>query len=266
MIDRWGRSIDYLRISVTDRCDLRCLYCRPGAPAPPLPRRSLLSFEEIAAVVRSAVRRGAAKVRLTGGEPLVRRGLETLVAMLAAVPGLRDLSMTTNGTTLAARAEALAEAGLRRVNVSLDALDPERYAAVTRGGDVRRVLAGVAAAQACGLSPVKLNCVVAESSQEPDARAVAEFARGRGLEIRFIRRMDLAHGHFARVEGGEGGNCPRCNRLRLTCDGFIRPCLFSDQSFSVRELGVEAALDRALAHKPRAGSSCTGRSMHAIGG
>lgn len=266
MIDRWGRAIDYLRISVTDRCDLRCLYCRPGAEASPLPRRSLLSFEEIAAVARAAVKKGMTKVRLTGGEPLVRRKVETLVAMLAAIPGLRDLSMTTNGLSLAAKAKVLAEAGLIRINVSLDAVDPGRYAAITRGGDVRRVLAGIKAARHCGLDPVKLNCVVERSSRERDARDVADFAMRQGLAVRFIRRMDLARGHFTEVEGGEGGRCVSCNRLRLTCDGFIRPCLFSDHSFSVRELGIGAALDQALAHKPLQGSLCTSRGIHAIGG
>jgi len=266
MIDRWGRRIDYLRIAVTDRCDLRCLYCRPGEEAPLLERSALLSFEEIAAAAEAAVRRGVTRIRLTGGEPLARRDLETLVAMLSVLPGLGDLSMTTNGISLAGKAEALAAAGLKRVNVSLDAIDPQRYSAITRGGDVSRVLAGLLAARRAGLKPIKLNCVVAESSDEPDARQVAEFARAQGLAVRFIRRMDLAHGHFAVVEGGEGGNCPRCNRLRLTCDGFIRPCLFSDESFSVRELGIEEALDRALAHKPQAGSACRSRGMHAIGG
>jgi len=266
MIDRWGRSIDTLRISVTDRCDLRCLYCRPGEGTALLPRERLLTFEELADTARAAVRRGATRLRLTGGEPLLRRGLETLVRLLADIPGLSDLSMTTNGMALAEKAQALAEAGLRRVNVSLDALSPERYAAITGGGEVRRVLEGIAAARRCGLAPVKLNCVVERSSEERDAQEVAGFARSQGLEVRFIERMDLAHGHFSVVEGGQGGNCPRCNRLRLTCDGYVRPCLFSDLGFSVRELGIERSLDQALAHKPRAGTACTSRGMAAIGG
>lgn len=266
MIDPWGRMIDYLRISVTDRCDLRCRYCRPGERTPPLPRSRILRFDEIEAVARAAIRLGVKKIRLTGGEPLMRADLGTLVGMLASIYGLRDLAMTTNGLRLAAHAAGLAAAGLRRVNVSLDAMDPGRFAAITGGGDVRRVLEGIDAARRHGLEPVKLNCVVSASVDEPDARDVAWFARREGLQARFIRQMDLAHGRFSRVEGGQGGDCPRCTRLRLTADGRVRPCLFSDLSFDVRELGPEEALERAAARKPRAGSACTSREIHSIGG
>ena len=146
MLDSFGRTIDYLRVSVTDRCNLRCTYCMPAEGVPLLRHEDILTFEEIAEVVRAAAAMGIGKIRLTGGEPLVRRGIVDLVRMLAAIPAIRDLSMTTNGTLLAGYAQRLAEAGLRRVNVSLDAVDAARYAAITRGGDVRQVLAGIAAA------------------------------------------------------------------------------------------------------------------------
>ena len=265
MYDRFSRRIDYLRISVTDRCNLRCVYCMPEKGVPLIRHEDVLSYEEIAGVARTAVTMGVAKVRLTGGEPLVRRGIETLVAMLARIEGIRDLAMTTNGALLAGFAGPLAEAGLHRVNVSLDALHPERYAAITRDGDVHRVLAGIEAALAAGLNPVKLNCVVKDSPEEPDARDVARYAGELGIEVRFIRRMTLSSGDFSVVIGGAGGDCPRCNRLRLSSDGMVRPCLFSDLAFSVRELGAREAIRRAVEAKPESGKT-SGAKFHEIGG
>lgn len=265
MIDPYGRRIDYLRISVTDRCNLRCAYCMPAEGVALLPREDLLSYEEIAEVARVAAARGVTKLRLTGGEPLVRRDLPRLVAMLAGIGGIRDLAMTTNGTLLDRHARPLARAGLQRVNVSLDAIDPHRYRSITRGGDVRQVLSGIDAAAAAGLSPIRLNCVLADG-RSADADDVADYAAARGLEVRFIRRMNLAAGTFSVVQGGHGGDCPRCNRLRLSSDGCIRPCLFSDLEFSVRQWGAARALELALGEKPRSGSACTSLAMHAIGG
>ncbi len=266
MIDRFGRTIDYLRISVTDRCNLRCCYCMPPEGVPLLRHEDILRLEEIAEVARCAVGLGVTKIRVTGGEPLVRRGIESLVRMLASIDGVGDLAMTTNGQVLEQFAPALAAAGLRRVNVSLDAMDPRRYAAITRGGEVRRVIAGIHAARQAGLNPVKLNCVLSSEGHDQDADDVAEFARREGLEVRFIRRMNLADGRFGKIEGGNGGDCPRCNRLRLTSDGEIRPCLFSDLSFNVRQLGAAEAVARAVAEKPQAGSVCSNRTIHSIGG
>jgi cyclic pyranopterin phosphate synthase len=225
MIDSYGRTIDYLRISVTDRCNLRCAYCMPPEGVRLFRHEAILTFEEITEVARTAAARGVTKIRLTGGEPLVRRDVVRLVGMLAGIEGVRDLAMTTNGTLLAAHAQALAAAGLRRVNISLDAIDAARYAAITRGGDVRQVMAGIDAARQAGLTPIRLNCVVAADSAEADAQDVTRFAAACGLEVRFIRRMNLSAGSFAVVEGGLGGDCPRCDRLRLSSDGRIRPCL-----------------------------------------
>lgn len=265
MFDRFDRKINYLRISVTDRCNLRCVYCMPEEGVPLIRHEDVLSYEEIGEVTRTAVAMGVVKVRLTGGEPLVRRGVVTLVSMLAEIPGIHDLAMTTNGIFLRQFARPLAQAGLHRVNVSLDALDPARYEEITRGGDIRRVLDGIEAARAAGLSPIKLNCVVQDSPDEPDARAVAAFAQESGLEVRFIRRMNLAAGDFSVVIGGSGGDCPRCNRLRLTSDGMVRPCLFSDIAFSVRDLGAGEAIRRAVEAKPESGR--TSRAMfHTLGG
>jgi len=265
VLDQFGRKIDYLRISVTDRCNLRCVYCMPEAGVPLIRHEDVLSFEEVVEVATVATEMGVTKIRVTGGEPLVRRGVLALVAMLADVPGIHDYAMTTNGILLAEYATALAEAGLHRVNVSLDALDPQRYAAITRGGDVQSVIAGIEAARDAGLDPVKINCVVRESTEEPDARAVAAFGRAHGCEVRFIRRMTLASGDFSTVIGGTGGDCARCNRLRLSSDGMVRPCLFNNLAFSVRELGVREALGRAVENKPESGQTSRGQ-FHEIGG
>ena len=265
MVDRFGRNIDYLRVSVTDRCNLRCTYCMPADPTF-VADEELLSFDEIVEVVRLAAERGVRKVRLTGGEPLLRPNVEVLVARLADIPGIRDLAMSTNGTLLAGRAQTLAAAGLCRVNVSMDAVRPERYEAVTRGGDVRQALSGIAAAVAAGLTPVKLNCVVKHSSSESDAQDIQAFARRHGLEVRFIREMSLSEGRFSVVEGGSGGDCKHCSRLRLLSNGMVRPCLFSDLGFSVRRLGPARALEQAINHKPQRGTRCTRTWMYAIGG
>jgi len=266
MKDPFGRTIEYLRVSVTDRCNLRCHYCMPEEGVTFLPHERILSYEEIVEVVRAAARHGVWKVRVTGGEPLVRRDIAKLVSMIASIPGIRDLAMTTNGLLLDRFAGPLADAGLHRVNVSLDTVDADRFREITRGGDLQRVFTGIEAARNAGLKPIKLNCVIQAHSNEKDAQAVARWGQERGHEVRFIRRMDLGEGHFSVVEGGTGGDCARCNRLRLTADGFLRPCLFSDRKVYVRELGPERALTEAVRCKPVAGGPNQNQWMHSIGG
>lgn len=266
MIDKFGRTINYLRISVTDRCNLRCRYCMPEDGIKLLRHSDILSLEEIVEVTESAVEMGITKVRLTGGEPLVRRGILNLVEAIGAIEGIEDFAMTTNGILLSQYAQALADAGLMRVNISLDTTDADRYRQLTRCGGVEHVLAGIEAARKAGLEPIKLNCVVGQFSRESDAQAVKEFGESNGLEVRIIRQMYFETGCFSVVQGGSGGDCVRCNRLRLSSDGKIRPCLFSDISFSVRQSGPEQALEQAVAHKPAAGGPCTNNLMHQIGG
>jgi cyclic pyranopterin phosphate synthase len=266
MFDRFNRHINYLRISVTDRCNLRCRYCMPEEGVQYLRHGDILTFEEITAVVSASVGMGIDKIRLTGGEPLIRKGIADLVAMIASVPGISDLALTTNGIFLEEYAASLKMAGLHRVNVSLDTLDPEKYKRITRGGDIRQVLGGIRAACDAGLLPVKINCVVFKSSNEEDAVMVREYAGREGLQVRFIRQMDLETGEFSLVEGGDGGKCEICNRLRLTANGMIKPCLFNDREFSVRTLGARQALINALHAKPEKGSCNMTGKFYNIGG
>jgi cyclic pyranopterin phosphate synthase len=197
-LDRLQRPLRDLRISVTDRCNFRCTYCMPreiyGAAFRFLPHEDLLTFEEIARFARVAVSLGVSKIRLTGGEPLLRRDLERLVAMLARLDGLTDLTLTTNGSALAQKAEALAQAGLKRVTVSLDSLDDETFARLNDVAfPVARVIEGIEAAQRVGLAPIKVNMVVRRGQNETSVLPMARFARERGYTLRFIEYMDVGH-------------------------------------------------------------------------
>jgi len=266
MKDRYGRTINYLRISVTDRCNLRCVYCMPPEGVEPIDHKDILSFEEIMEFTKTAVKMGMKKVRLTGGEPLVRKGIDELVKMLAGLDGVRELCMTTNGILLTKYAEILKKNGLDRVNISLDATDPDEFHRITRLGNVRDVFAGIDAAERAGFKNIKINTVIKESCDEKNCQDVAKFCSERGFEHRQIRKMDLENGKFWPVIGGEGGNCSRCSRLRLTSDGKVLPCLFSDISYNVRELGVQKAIEMAVENKPEKGKISVENHFYSVGG
>ena len=278
MYDPFKRAITYLRISVTDRCNLRCTYCMPEEGIPLVNHSEILSFDEIEDFTRFAVLRGINKVRITGGEPLVRKGITELVRRLASIEGIDDLSMTTNGQLLSQYAGELATAGLMRINISLDTADPHRYREITRGGDISKVFEGIEAAISAGLIPVKLNCVVKNERDEPDAQSVLRYAESVSrkmnsgkkkkswIEVRFIKMMDLHTGSFGIVDGGDGGDCPRCNRVRLTANGLVKPCLFNDLGYSTRDLGAERALEMAINNKPVWGSHNNTGKFYNIGG
>lgn len=193
--DSFGREIKSLRISVTDRCNFRCLYCIPDENIEWLPKDNLLTFEEIIRLARIALELGVRKLRLTGGEPLLRKNLPYLVEELASLPGLEDLALTTNGTELTRLAKPLAKAGLERVNVSLDTLDRENFARMAQRDALPQVLEGIDAAEAAGLNPISINCVAIRGANEHEVVDFAELARVRGFEVRFIEFMPLEHGH-----------------------------------------------------------------------
>ena len=270
MKDQFGREITYLRISVTDRCNLRCVYCMPEEGIPLIPHSQMLTYEEILDFTRYAVSRGINKVRLTGGEPLVRKGILTLISDLADIPGIRDLGMTTNGILLPEMARDLRETGLHRINISLDTLDTERYRALTRGGEMGKVLEGIQAAKKAGFggpgSPIKINCVLLPDTGQEELEKLRAFTQKEGLELRRIHCMDLKAGSFTKVEGGEGGDCARCNRIRLTSTGMLKPCLFNNLGYDIRVLGAQKALDAALRSKPASGTTNTCESFNYLGG
>jgi GTP 3',8-cyclase len=266
MLDLYNRKINYLRISVTDRCNLRCSYCMPEDGVCMVKHSDILTYEEIQEVVSVAVPLGIDKIRLTGGEPLIRKDIVELVRMIAAVKGVKDIAITTNGVLLEKFAMSLAEAGLHRINVSLDTLDPEKFHAITRGGDIDQVLAGIEAAKRADLNPIKINCVIKTSSDEPDALEVKKYCTENGLQARFISQMDLSSGYFGVVQGGTGGDCAQCNRLRLTPTGKIKPCLFSDLEYDIREMGIRQAIEAALFAKPEKGTINLNNCFHNIGG
>jgi GTP 3',8-cyclase len=266
MLDKFNRNISYLRISITDRCNLRCIYCMPEKGINLMDHKEILTYEEILEVAREATHMGIDKIRITGGEPLVRKGVVSLVKMLTSLKEITDLGLTTNGILLDQYAGELARAGLHRVNISLDTVDPQKYSRITRGGNIQKVFDGISAAKEARLDPIKINCVVRDSSTEKDAVEVKQFCMDNGLQIRYIHEMDLETGWFSRVEGGTGGNCNLCNRLRLTANGYIKPCLFDNIGFNIREYGIREALQKAIYVKPEKGSVNSLNKFHNIGG
>ena len=238
----------------------------PEEGVEPLEHTDLLSFEEIADLVKCAVTLGINKVRLTGGEPLVRKGIVDLVGMISGIAGIEDLSMTTNAVLLKQFARPLREAGLMRLNISLDTVNRERFIAVSRRDLLSEVLEGIEVALKCGFERIKINCVVEKDRNEPNALEVAAYAKEKGLEARFIRTMDLDGGEFWIVDGGIGGDCPICNRIRLSARGDVLPCLFSDIGFSVRKYGPCEAIKLAVASKPQKGTLSRSNEFYNVGG
>jgi GTP 3',8-cyclase len=323
LIDSFGRIHNSLRISVTDRCNLRCFYCMPMEEVQFLPRQELLTFEEITRFVQGIAKLGVNKLRLTGGEPLLRRDLNILVKMLAELPSIRDLALTTNGLLLAEQVQSLKDAGLQRLNVSLDALSESAFERIARRKGLQRVLDGIFAAQQAGFQNIRVNAVSIRGLTEDEIVPLALFARQHGLELRFIEYMPLDAEHHWNQEQMLSGDevreiierevgtltqlpvtdssqpatdysyadggfinpvsqpfCGSCNRLRLTAEGKVRNCLFSQVEWDARALlrqGTNdaelAALVAACIHAKKAGHGIDTpefvqpqRAMYQIGG
>lgn len=266
MFDSYKREIYYLRISVTDKCNLRCSYCMPPEGVPPLEHADLLSFEEIVAVVREAVKLGFRKIRLTGGEPLVRKGIVDLVRMIKAVDGVEYLGMTTNGILLDRFAAELKAAGLDGINISLDTLDPDRYREITRVGRIEEALRGVDAAAAVGFGTRKINMVIPDEPDEIALDKMRAFCEEKDFQLQRIRQYSLKQTKGEEPVYERPPRCGNCNRLRLTCDGYLKPCLHSDAEIKVDFTNVAASIEEAVAGKPMRGNECTSRGMVSIGG
>jgi GTP 3',8-cyclase len=267
MLDSFEREISYLRISVTDRCNLRCIYCMPEEGVEKKRHEDCLSFEQITEVAKEAVALGIRKIRLTGGEPLVRKGICDLVAQLKGIEGLKTLGMTTNGHYLEQYAKGLKDAGLGSLNISLDTLDPERYSYLTRGGRIEEVLKGIDAALAQGF-PVKLNMVVSDDTTQDEMDSMKQFCQDKGINLQRIREYDLKEDKFKDEEiiYHRPPPCGSCNRIRLLSNGKLKPCLHSDNEITVDMDNIKEGLKKAITEKPRCGSSCSTRNMVEIGG
>ena len=272
LADAFHRPITYLRISVTDRCNLRCVYCMPEEGLPWIDKREILTYEEIAEIVRAAAKVGVRSIRLTGGEPLIRKDLKRLVSMLSAIPGIDDIALSTNGLLLAEQVQGLVDAGLKRANISLDTLREDRFEAIARRPGLQRVLDGIDAAVAAGLGPIKLNCVVMRGQNDDEVQAFAEMTRDRAVAVRFIEVMPVhenvdghtnqyisateildrirANGDLQPVEGPKGNGparyCDTCNRVRLSADGRLKLCLFGDHFIDLRTPIRDRAGEEAL--------------------
>lgn len=305
MYDTYWRNITYLRMSITDRCNLRCFYCTPTQELIKLRHHDILRYEELLRLARVAVRLGLTKIRVTGGEPLVRRGVTGFIHALSKITGIQEICLTTNGVRLAAMAEALWIAGLRRLNLSLDTLQPERYRQITGGDYFYNVLEGLQVAAALGFTPIKINCVVMKGLNDDELPAFARLSFEYPYQVRFIEFMPIGaqsrwqqHYYLStaamqarlqdwgrleeippepqggparrfRLPGAKGELgfispisqhfCHACNRLRLTADGRLRPCLFSDQEIEVKtalrhgasDERLQALFQTAIRRKPR---------------
>lgn len=292
-VDAYQREIKYLRLSVTDRCNYRCAYCVPPEGVKWLGGDEILSDAEILRVLTVLGKLGVSRVRLTGGEPLMRPGLVDLIQRIRALDVLDDLSLTTNGSLLTQYATSLKQAGVDRVNISLDTVEPDRFRELTCGGNVQDVLDGIQAAIAAGLAPVKLNVVLTEAVQEADLAFFREMVRSSPVIVRFIEYMpshqcrvragmtvtsvteslkkmgssslgppkknphgcgparylqaDEEQGMYGFIAPISNGYCDRCNRIRLTADGRLRPCLLSDVEVDLRRALRENASDEQIA-------------------
>ena len=191
LIDSFNRPINYLRMSITDRCNLRCIYCMPKEGMSLIGHDDILRYEELLRIAGIAVKKGITKIRITGGEPLVRKGVVQFVAALAGIEGIQDLSMTTNGLLLSAAAQPLRSAGLKRFNISLDSLNPDKYTMITRGGDISQIIAGIKSAQEAGFSPIKINVVVIRGINDDEITSFAKLSMEKNLQIRFIEYMPV---------------------------------------------------------------------------
>ncbi len=268
MLDRFNRRINYLRISVTDRCNLRCDYCMPEEGVVSKGHGKILSYEKITDVAREAVALGIQKVRLTGGEPLVRKGILDLIAALKHIPGLEELTLTTNGILLSQMAEQLKEAGIDRVNISLDTLDPEKYKKLTRIGEISAALKGIDAAVAAGFRSTKINMVLIPGFNDNEVVTMRAYCNERGLALQRINHYSLAdinsidHNYTAE----RPLKCGLCNRIRLTADGKLKPCLFSDLEVPLDFNNLRQSLIQAIQSKPQSGTCNPNGQNWQIGG
>ncbi len=268
MLDKYNRQINYLRISVTDRCNLRCTYCMPVEGVPAKSHLQMLTYEQIIEVAQTAVFLGISKIRLTGGEPLVRKGVLYLITELRKIAGLQELALTTNGVLLPELAQSLKKTGIDRINISLDTLDPEKYKKITYNGDIRQVLAGIDAVLAVGFQNTKINMVVMPGVNDNEVEPMLAFCAQKGLKLQRINHYSLSDIRSIdhRYSAERPMSCSHCNRIRLTADGKLKPCLFSDIEIPLDFNHLKESLIEAIQMKPQAGSMNSTTQNWQIGG
>ena len=283
MIDKYGRQIDYMRISVTELCNLRCRYCMPEEGIVKRDHEEMMTAEETIDAVKAAVSLGVKKIRVTGGEPLVKRGIVELCENIAAIDGVEELCMTTNGTLLPGYARELRAAGVDRVNISLDTLKADRYREITRIGELSEALSGIEAAFEAGFEKVKINTVLVGGFNDDEIEDFVRLTIDRPLEVRFIELMPIGGGiefektrFISCIRPISCDFCEGCNKIRLTADGMLKPCLHSGAEISIKGRSREEMTEvirEAILSKPQMretldaeNPSHAGRNMNSIGG
>jgi cyclic pyranopterin phosphate synthase len=268
MFDQFNRPITYLRISVTDRCNLRCTYCMPQEGVVRKSHFEILSYEKIIQVAGEAINLGIRKIRLTGGEPLVRKGILFFIRELKKLPGLEELTLSTNGVLLEGLAKSLKEAGIDRLNISLDTLEPEKYKKITRIGNIQDVLRGIEAVRREGFNRTKINMVLIPGFNDNEVEALQRFCQERHFTLQRINHYSLADiQSIDRASPAERPlNCEHCNRIRLTADGKLKPCLFSDIEIPLDFRCLKESLIRAIQCKPASGTMNVTTQNWQIGG
>ncbi len=266
MFDRFDREIHYLRISVTNRCNLRCSYCVPDDYIEQARHcHDELDVATIEKVIHAAAEIGINKIRLTGGEPLVRRDIVDIAQKITAVPGIAELGMTTNAILMPRYAADLRRAGLRKCNISLDTLEPVLYRKLSRKGKLEDALAGIAAAEQQGFT-IKINMVVFNETADEEIEAMNEYCLDHGFQLQLINHYDLHQHKMDTYTFSRPPKCLECNRIRLLADGSLKPCLHSNDEIALDPDDIRGSLERTIMAKPRIGQSCTNRSLFEIGG
>lgn len=268
MFDKFNRNITYLRISVTDKCNLRCTYCMPAEGVQPKSHNDILSHEKIVEAAKVAVSLGIKKIRITGGEPLIRKGLLSLIKQLKQIQNIEELTLTTNGVFLESIAKPLKDAGIDRINISLDTLDGEKYKQLTRIGDIRYVLAGIDAAIEAGFKNTKINMVLIPGFNDNEVEKMQEFCRQKKLLLQRINHYSLEtiHSIDRSYHAERPLHCGLCNRIRLTCDGKLKPCLFSELEIPLDFSNLLQSFLDAINMKPEKGSQNPNGHNWEIGG
>jgi len=265
LIDKFNRKINYLRISLTDKCNLRCIYCMTEEGVKLKAHSEILRYEQIIQIVKEAAGIGIDKIRLTGGEPLIKKDIEILIEKISGIKEIKELCLTTNGTLLAQKAKKLKQAGLTSLNISLDTLVPERYREITRVGNLDDALNGIYAAIDEGFK-IKLNMVVLKGKNEDEIDTMREFCRNRNIELQLINHFDLTNRKSDEYLYDRPPKCANCNRIRLLADGVLKPCLHSEAEYKVNFDNIRESLEKAILAKPEIGASGSSRSMFEIGG